>query len=124
MATPELHGSAAADDSQAHFVTLPNELICVIASPLGFPDLLKLRLVLPKSHQASVLKLLKHTMKRLYLEPTAKSLDVFGKICASQFFQNHVEEVVFVARKVDKKSNLQDSMRDIRRKWPSASKRE
>ena len=70
---------------------LPKELLCKMSTYLEPSELLKLRLVLPKGDIELLKPLLQDLTKRLYVQPTRRSMEKFRKLCDSEFFQSQLK---------------------------------
>ncbi|KAK5125822.1 hypothetical protein LTR85_012098 [Meristemomyces frigidus] len=109
MNPPNEGEMAAAEERKILFITLPNELIANVTGNLELPDLLKLRLILPKSYHVLLLSLLHDAITRLYVMPTQKSMSDFNNICNSPFFQAHIKEVVFIPKTLESTENYHET---------------
>lgn len=80
--------------------TLPVELLLAVASHLGLRDVLKFRLIFPKSQEEKVFEILKTALKDtpLHVSPTDASLRSFNEVCANPLLGRVIRHVIFVAR--------------------------
>ncbi|KAK4547575.1 hypothetical protein LTR36_000532 [Oleoguttula mirabilis] len=105
MAAPTESQRTATEKTKVLFITLPNELLSEVTKQLEPSDLLKLRLILPKTYNAMLLSLLQDSMKMVYVELTEESVKNFENICTSSFFRAHVKEVTFVPKSFSARSD-------------------